>query len=93
MDKDIELLRKFFKDKERDKSFKISDDEFTRIKDYLKVLSDLDLCQINIAWDNPNDEKLFCWEIYCCQNGNIIINDIDKIFNGPLPVIFYLRRR
>lgn len=49
MDKDIELLRKFFKDKERDKSFKISDDEFTRIKDYLKVLSDLDLCQINIA--------------------------------------------
>lgn len=32
------------------------------------------------------------WKLKCFQNGEIIINDIDKIFNGPLPVSFYLRK-
>lgn len=101
MDKDIELLHKIFKAKKRNKSFQISDEDFEQLEDYLRLLSELDLCQITTSLtSNANEddeifdnEKFFYWKIYCCQNGNVIINDIDKIFNGPLPVTFYLRKR
>lgn len=85
MDKKLELLRKIFKDKKKGEKIEILEDDFKYLEDYFWLLSALGLCSLHAK--NVN------WEIYCEYNGDIIINDIDKIFNGPLPVTFYLRRR
>ena len=86
MDKKLELLRKIFKDKKKGEKFEILEDDFKYLEDYFWLLCNLGLCCVSsnsVNW-------VICFDDY---NGDIIINEINKIFNGPLPVTFYLRRR
>ena len=86
MDKKLELLRKIFKDKKKGEKIEVLEDDFKYLEDYFWLLSNLGLCGV---W-----AKSVNWVICCDEyNGDIIINEIDKIFDGPLPVTFYLRRR
>ena len=86
MDKKLELLRKIFKDKKKGEKIEVLEDDFKYLEEYFWLLFKLGLCGVRAKSVN--------WVICCDEyNGDIIINEIDKIFDGPLPVTFYLRRR